>query len=166
MGFPGTSDVTRNTWRRPRSTPPSSRPSGNILGGWNFSPFQSDTRVQREQRTLEYLTAAFSTVRPKVDHNSASKGASQPSTDSNAKGHNYLLFKSPMDALSNLAHSRLLGIIRNKKRLVESLPWAIRRTRAHSAATPTHTHTVTQQGVATHTHRTRTTRVPESTVIT
>ena len=94
-------------------------------------------------RTFDHLTAAFSTVHPIVDHTGAVKGTSQPNTDSNAKSHEYLLFKSLLDALADLAQSRLLGIIRNKKRLVEALPRAIRRTRAHSAVTPTHTHATT-----------------------
>ena len=88
-------------------------------------------------------TAAFSTVHSRVHHTSASKGTSQPITDSNTKSHDYLMFKSLMNALTDLAVPRLLGIIRNKKRLVEALPWAIRRTRAHSATTPTHTHAAT-----------------------
>ena len=117
-------------------------------------------------RTLDHLTAAFSTVHPRVDHTNDIKSTSLPNTYSNAKSHNYLLFKSLMDALADLAQSRLLGIIRNKKRIVEALPGAIRRNRAHSAATSTHTHAATQQGAATHTHRTRTTRVPESTAFT
>jgi len=112
-------------------------------------------------RTLDHLTAAFSTARPRVDHTNANKGTSQPITDSNAKSHDYLLFKSLLDALIDLAQSRLLGIIRNRKRLVEALPGAIRRARAHSAATPTYTNATSQHGLATHTHRTRTTRVPE-----
>ena len=105
-------------------------------------------------RTLDHLTAAFSTVRTRVDHTSAIKNTSLPNTDSNAKRHDYRLFKSSLDALTDLAQSNLLGIIRNKKHLVEALPWAIRRNQAHSAAIPTHT------------HRTRTTRVSESTAIT
>jgi hypothetical protein len=117
-------------------------------------------------RTLDQLTAAFSTVREKVDHTSASKGTSQPNTDSDAMSHDYRLFKSLLDAFTVLAQSRLLGIIRNRKRLVEALSGAVRRNRAHSTATPTHTKAATQQGVATLTHRTRTMRVSESTAIT
>jgi hypothetical protein len=37
--------------------------------------------------TLNRLAAAFSTVRSRVDHTSASKGTSQLSTDSNAMSH-------------------------------------------------------------------------------
>ncbi len=44
-----------------------------------------------------------------------------------------------MDALADLAQYRLLGIIINIKRLVDALPGAVGRTRAHFAATPTHT---------------------------
>ena len=101
-------------------------------------------------RTLDHLTAASSTVRPRVDLASANKGISQPITDSDARSHDYRLLKSLLNALIDLEQSRLLGISRNRKRLVEALPRAIRRTRAHSAATPTHTdrHTI---GVS-HTH--------------
>jgi hypothetical protein len=58
--------------------------------------------------------------------------------DSNAKSHDYRLFKSLLDSLIDLEESRLLVMIRNKKRLVEALLGAIGRHRAHSAATPTH----------------------------
>ena len=68
-------------------------------------------------------------------------------------------------ALTDLAQSRLLGNIRNMKRLVEALPGAVNRHRAHSTAIPTHTHVTTHKEAANHTHRTRTTRVPESTPI-
>jgi hypothetical protein len=40
-------------------------------------------------RTLENLTAAFSTVRPRVDHANAIKAASHTNTDSNAMSHDY-----------------------------------------------------------------------------
>jgi hypothetical protein len=68
--------------------------------------------------------------------------------------------------LTDLEQSRLLGIIRNMKRLVEALPGAVSHHRAHSAATPTHAHAATHHAAATHTHRINTTRVPESTAIT
>ena len=57
-------------------------------------------------RTLDHLTAAFSTVRLRVDHTSANKDTTQPITDSNARSHDYRLFKSLLDALTDLAHSR------------------------------------------------------------
>jgi hypothetical protein len=117
-------------------------------------------------RTLDHLTAAISSVGPRVDHTNAIKGTSHRKMDSNARSHDYRMFKSLLDALTNLAQSRLLGIIRNTKCLVEALPGDIKHNRAHSAATPRHTHTATQQGVAIHTHGTRTTQVPESTAIT
>jgi hypothetical protein len=75
--------------------------------------------------TLNYLTAAFSTVRPRTDLTSTSEGTSHPDTDSNARSHDYRMFKSMLDTLTNLAHSRMLGIISNKKRLVGSLPRTI-----------------------------------------
>jgi len=120
----------------------------------------------RLTRTLDHLTAAISKVRPRMDHTNASKGTSLPNTDSDARSHDYRMFKSLLDALTDLAQSRHSGIIRNRKRLVKALPWTIRRNRAHSAATLTHTHAATQQGIATHTHRIPTTRVPKSSTIT
>ena len=71
-------------------------------------------------RTLDHLTAAFSTDRPRASQTNANKGTSQLIMDSNAKSHDYLLFKSLLDALNDLAHARLLGIIKNMKRLVEA----------------------------------------------
>ena len=66
-------------------------------------------------RTLDHLTAAFSTVRPLVERSRASKGASSPATDHNAKAHDFTMFKSLLDSTTDLAQSRLLGIIRNRK---------------------------------------------------
>ena len=42
--------------------------------------------------------------------------------DHNAKTHDYALFKSLLDSLTDLAQSCLLGIIRNMKRLIDALP--------------------------------------------
>ena len=52
----------------------------------------------------------------------ASMGASSPPTDHNAKAHDFTLFKSMLDLITDLAPSRLLGIIRSKKRLVDDIP--------------------------------------------
>ena len=54
-------------------------------------------------RILEHLIAAFSTVRPTVERSRASRGASSPSTDHNAKTHDYSMFKSLLDSLTDLA---------------------------------------------------------------
>ncbi len=116
-------------------------------------------------RTLDHLTAAFSTVRPTVERSRASRGASNPATDHIVRTHDYSLFKSLLDSLTGLAQSRLLVIIRNKKRLVDALPDGYRH-RAHSVPSPTHHQAAHQQGAASHTHGTRTTRAPESTSIT
>ncbi len=67
-------------------------------------------------RTLDHLTAAFSTVRPDVERAQASRGATSPATENNARTHDNNMFKSLLDSLTDLAQSRLLGIIRNKKR--------------------------------------------------
>ncbi len=117
-------------------------------------------------RTLAHLTAAFSTARPSADQVRASTGTTQPTINSNARSHDYRILKSLLDSLTDLAQSRLLGIIRNILRLVEALPGAVSRHRAHSTATPTHPQATTPQEAATHTLRTCTTRVPESTAIT
>jgi len=84
--------------------PPSSRPSSNIGGGWNSSPSPSDTRVQRAQgpSTVDNLTTAFATFRPRVDHTSASKDTTKPITDSNAKSRGYRLFNSLLAFLLSL----------------------------------------------------------------
>ncbi len=116
-------------------------------------------------RTLVHLSATFSTARPLAEQARANTGTTQPTIDSNARSHDYRMFKSLLDSLTDLAQSRLLGIIRNMKRLVDALQGAASRHRAHSAATPPHSQVATQQEAATHTHRTRTARVPESTVI-
>jgi hypothetical protein len=117
-------------------------------------------------RTLDHLIDAFSTVCLRVDHTSANNGVTLPIADFNAKSHDYRLFESLPDALADLAQSRLLDILRNKKRLVEALPGAVRGNRAHATATPTHAHAAAQQRADITLHRTRTTRVPESTAIT
>ena len=90
------------------------------------------------------MTAAFFTVRPRVDFAIAIMGTPPPIMDSNAKSHDYRMFKSLLDALADLAQSRLLGIMRNMKRLVDSLPRAANRHRAHSGAPPSHTHAAAQ----------------------
>jgi hypothetical protein len=116
-------------------------------------------------RTLDQLTAAFSTIRPTVERSRASRGASSPVTDHNARTHDYSLFKSMLDSLTDLAQSRLLGIIRNEKRLVDALPGGDRH-QTHMVPPPTHHQAAHQQGGVSHTHRTRTTRAPENIAIT
>ena len=116
-------------------------------------------------RTLEHLTAAFSTVRSAVERSRASMGASSPTTDNNDRTHDYSLFKSLLNSLTDLAQSSLLGIIRNRKCLVATLPGGYRH-QAHSVPSPSHHQVVHQQGAASHTHRTRMTCAPESTTIT
>jgi len=115
--------------------------------------------------TLNILTAAFSTVRPSVERSRDSRGISNPVMDLNAKTHDYTMFKSLLDSITDLAQSRLLGIIRNRKRLVDSLPRGDSR-QAHPAPPPAHHQAAHQKGAASHTHRARTTRAPESTSIT
>ncbi len=73
-------------------------------------------------KTLDHRTAAFSTVRPSVEISRANTGTASPATDQNAGTHDYNMFKSLLDSLTDLAQSRLFGIIRNEKRLVDALP--------------------------------------------
>ncbi len=71
--------------------------------------------------TLDHLTIAFSPARPQVEHARASRGATDPTMDDNAMTHDFGLFESLLDSLTDLAQSRLMGIISNRKRLVDSL---------------------------------------------
>jgi hypothetical protein len=116
-------------------------------------------------RTLEHLTAAFSVVRPSVEKSRANKDISSPDTDHNAKAHDSTLFKSLLDSITDLAQSRLLGIIRNRKRLIVALHRGNSR-RAQPGPPPAHHKTAQQQGAASHTHKARTTRALEITTIT
>jgi hypothetical protein len=117
-------------------------------------------------RTLDHLTAAaFSTVRPSVERSRTSRSISNPATDHNAKAHDFIMFKFLLESITDLAHSRLLSIIRNRKRLVDALPRGDIR-RLHPISPLTHHQVASQQGAATHTHKARTTRAPESIAIT
>ncbi len=116
--------------------------------------------------TMDQLTTAFSTVRQTTGRSSTSKGGTPAATDHNAKNHDYTLFKSMLDSLTDLAQYRLLSIIRNKKRLVDTLQGGVRHHRAQSVASPAHHQVAPQQEAATHTQRASTTRAPESTAIT
>jgi len=61
-------------------------------------------------KTLDQLTASFSTDRPTVERLRASRGAASPATDHNGRTHDYNMCKSLIDSLTDLAQSRLLGI--------------------------------------------------------
>ena len=52
-------------------------------------------------RTLDHLTAAFSTVRIRQDHANVNKGTSQPITESTARSHDYRLLKSLLKELTD-----------------------------------------------------------------
>ncbi len=56
-------------------------------------------------KTLDHLTAAFSTVRPSMESSRAGTGISSPATDHNAKAHDFILFKSLLDSIADLAFS-------------------------------------------------------------
>jgi hypothetical protein len=130
-----------------------------------FVPFPIGHAGITLTRTLDHLTAAFSTVRPSVERPRASRGISNLAMDHNAKTHDFTLFKSLLDSITDLAQTRLLGIIRNRKRLVAFLPRG-HTSRTHQVPPPTHHQADHQLGAAIHTNRARTTRVPESTTIT
>jgi hypothetical protein len=73
-------------------------------------------------RTMDHLTVAFFTVRPSMETLRARRGISSPATDHNAKAHDFALFKSQLVLIAALAQSRLIGIIKDRKRLVAALP--------------------------------------------
>ena len=54
-------------------------------------------------KMLTQLVSAFSTVRHRVKPTRASRGITDPITDHAAKAHDYILFKSLLDSLTNLA---------------------------------------------------------------
>jgi hypothetical protein len=53
-------------------------------------------------KTADNLTAAFFTVRSNVERSRGSMGDVSPATDKNARTHDYNLFKSSMDSLTDL----------------------------------------------------------------
>ena len=103
--------------------------------------------------TLDLPNAIYFTVRPCVERTRANRGAASPATDDNARTHDYNMFKSLLDSLTDLDQSRLLGIIRNMKRIVDDIPGGVGQHRAHSKASLSHHHAAHRQGAATHTHR-------------
>ena len=130
-----------------------------------FIAFPSGHAGTTLTRTLDQITAAFSTVRLAVEISRANRCPASPATYHNVRTHDYNMFKSLLDSLTDLAQSRLLGIIRNWKLLVDTLPGGVRHHRATSDAPLSHQRAAHQQGAATHIHKTRTTRAPESTAI-
>ncbi len=137
----------------------------NYWGRVEFVAFPIGHADTTLTRTLDHLTAALSTVRPSVERSQTNRSISNPATDHNAKAHDFTLFKSLLELITDLAQSRLLGIIRNRKRLVDALPGGD-NSRTHPVPLPAHYQAAHQQGSATHTNRARTTRAPESTAIT
>ena len=109
-------------------------------GRGEFIAILSEIAGTALQRTLEQLTAALSTVRPHMEQVGAIRGITYPAIYSNAKTHDYCMFKSLLDSLTDLAKSHLLGIVRNMKSLVKALLGSIsrHRDRAHSAVTLAH----------------------------
>ncbi len=132
--------MRQKTQGEDREILPPRRGSQAILGKGGIRRHTNRPRGNDLKTTLDHLTATFFTVCPRMDRTNASEGTSQLDMDSNARSHDYRLFKSMLDALTYLAQSRLLGIISNKTRLGGSLPGAIRRIRAHPTAPPQRIH--------------------------
>jgi hypothetical protein len=134
-------------------------------GRVKFVAFPIDIAGTALNAALDHLTAAFSIVRPRVEQSRANRGDTDPTMAHNARIHDFGLFKSSVDSLTDLAQPRLIGIISNRKSLVDSLQGEVRRHRAHSAVPPALSLTA-RQGATTHIDIMRTTRIPESTAIT
>ena len=117
-------------------------------------------------KTLKSLTSALSNVRPHVETIRANMDLIDPTTNTDAKAHDTVLIRFLLDSLTYLAQYRLIGIIRNRQRLIEALPGVVNRTRAYSVTTPLHPQATQQHDVAPHTLRLRTIRFPENTAIT
>ncbi len=66
-------------------------------------------------KTLDNLTHAFHTVRPHLEQARASRGVTYPIMDHNARIHDFIIVKSLLDSVTNLAQSRIIGIVRNRK---------------------------------------------------
>jgi hypothetical protein len=113
--------MKRNTRRRLRSTTPLVAALKQHWGRAELVAIPIGHAGTTLARALNHLTAAFSKVRPRMEHTNGNKGISMPIMVSNARSHDYRMLKSLLDALVDLAHSRLSGIIRNRKRLVEAV---------------------------------------------
>jgi hypothetical protein len=86
--------------------------------------------------TNRNLAQALSATRPEIKQHMARRGVHNPATDAAARIHDSSLFKTLMQALTKLAHTRLIGIIHHLQSLVHAQVRKIRRTRANSDATP------------------------------
>ena len=64
------------------------------LGRVEFVAFPIGHAGTTLTRTLDHLTAVFSTVRPLVERSRTGKGIFSPATDHNAKAHDFTMFKS------------------------------------------------------------------------
>jgi len=91
-----------------------------------FKAIYIDHAGSTSYKTPKSLTSALSAVRPSLETMSRARRAiAVPTTNNNAKTHETILFWSLFDFLSDFARSRLLGIIRNRKRLIEALLRAV-----------------------------------------
>ncbi len=69
------------------------------------------------KETQRHLTQALLATRPEIERRRARREVQDPETDSTAGTHDSSLFKTTMQALTKLAHSRLLGIIHHRQTL-------------------------------------------------
>jgi hypothetical protein len=114
--------------------------------------------------TQKHLALALSATRSEIEQARARRGVRRPEVDNATRIHDSSLFKTLMQALTKLALTRILGIIHNRKSLVHAQVGKVRRTRAHSDATPAQK--AHQLGVTPPPHTMHAPRIPESTAIT
>jgi hypothetical protein len=87
--------------------------------------------------TQRHLAQVLSATRHEIERNRARRVVKDPNTDASARAHDSSLFKTRMQALTKLAHTKLLGIIYHRQSLVHAQVGEVRRTRSISDATPT-----------------------------
>ena len=64
--------------------------------------------------TLDQLTTAFSTVRPTTGRSSSNKSGTPAATDQNAKNHDYTMFKSLLDSITDFTRTSIYVYIPNQ----------------------------------------------------
>ena len=88
------------------------------------------------KETQRHLAQALSATRPEIERRRARREVLNPETNTAARTHDSSLFKTLMQALTKLAQTGILGIIRNRQNLVHAQVGEVSRTRANSNATP------------------------------
>ena len=118
------------------------------------------------KETQRHLAQALSATRPEIERRRARREVLNPETDTAARTLDSSLFKNLMQALTKLAHTRLLDIIHYRQNLVHAQVGEVRRNQANSDATPAQ-ETYKHEGIThTHTHTMHAPRIPESIAIT